>query len=60
MNSAPRRWTYLRALGYEEVAPQTTNTPVKEPQASRFCAECLLGEPRPTSCCGCTTSSPAS
>lgn len=44
MNSAPPRWEYLRALGYEAVAPQTINTPVKEPQASRFCAECLLGE----------------
>jgi hypothetical protein len=35
---------YLRALGYKEVAPQTINTLVKGPQASQFCAECLLGE----------------
>lgn len=36
--------TYLRDLGFSEVAPQKINTIVKGPQAMQFCAECQLGD----------------
>ena len=36
--------TYLRSLGFDEVAPATISTLVGGPQAMQFCAECQLGE----------------